>query len=620
MPLVLGGARRASVRAAMLALATLPSLLLCLPLCPLLCLPVAAHAQSMVPPALVNGVLVKFRDAPAHAAARKLARAAGAETGVAPTAAALGAHELRVRSTLQALGLGAARPRPLGRDALHLQFDRPLSADEAEHRAEQLRHRPEVEWAVPNARERRLQAVNDPLFAADAGSTGQWWLFPVQGSNGNALAGRMRGVPGIESAWAITAGLAPTAPVVVAVLDTGITAHTDLDAHVLPGYDFVSTVEYAGDGDGRDADASDPGDFVSAADKTGAQAAAFSTCVEENSSWHGTNIAGILGAVTGNGIGVAAVNAQARIVPVRVAGKCGADLSDIIDGMHWAAGEQLLSSSGQPLPLNANPARVVSISFGGTTACSAAYQGAIDALAARGVVVVAAAGNEHGAITRPANCDRVVGVAAVNRDGFKTTYSNFGSKLVIATVGGDPVGGDLVEDGRWSTLLGDGGLLTVDNFGLQAPQSETYSRISGTSFATPIVAGVISLMLTANPNLTLDQIMNGLRLTARPHVVSTKIGACSAQNPGRCLCATSTCGAGLLDAEQAVRFALDPAGYVAPARTPANVDSADVTAAVALGLDRDANAVGASSGGGGAMHPLVLLALGGALIALLRRR
>jgi serine protease len=432
----------------------------------------------------------------------------------------------------------------------------------------------------------------------------------VRGSNANALVDRLRGVPGLQTAWAITQGSA--APV-VAVLDTGITAHPDLDAHVLPGYDFVSTLEYAGDGDGRDADPSDPGDFVSNADKA-ANPALFSGCAVENSSWHGTDIAGIVAAVTDNATGVAGVSWRARVLPVRVAGKCGADVRDIVDGMYWAAGVQLFDSAGLPLPLNPNPAKVVNISFGGSDACSAAYQDAIDDLSARGVIVVAAAGNQHGAVSRPASCNGVVGVAAVNRDGFKTHYSNFGSRIVLATVGGDPS-----ADGRWGALLGDDGLLTLDNAGLQGPdtRSVVYSRVSGTSFATPIVSGVISLMLSVNPGLTVPQLMAGLRASARPHVVSAKIGVCSAQNPGRCLCTAATCGAGLLDADQALRYALAPAAYVVPARQAQNIDSADVDAAVALGADLDAAPAPASgSGGGGALNGAWLLALTAAVVLL----
>jgi serine protease len=294
-----------------------------------------------------------------------------------------------------------------------------------------------------------------------------------------------------------------------------------------------------------------------------------------------------------------------------VAGKCGADVADIVDGMYWAAGVQLYDSQNRPLPLNASPARVVNISFGGSDPCNAAYQTAINDLATRGVVVVAAAGNEHGAVSRPASCAGVVGVAALNRDGFKTTYSNFGPTIVVSTVGGDYGG-----DGAWGNLLGDDGLLSVDNAGPTVPGAPQYSFLYGTSFATPVVAGVVSLMLSATPGLTAAQIVNGLRASARPHVTSTRIGTCSAQNPGRCICTKTTCGEGILDAAEAVRYALDPAGYVNPNRSGANIDSGDVIEAAKLGPDLPANPTPpVASSGGGAVSVDWLVALLLAVVA-----
>jgi serine protease len=289
--------------------------------------------------------------------------------------------------------------------------------------------------------------------------------------------------------------------------------------------------------------------------------------------------------------------------------------------MRWAAGLMVADGIGGFLPRNANPARVVNISFGGSTDCGPAYQGAIDELAANGVVVVAAAGNEHGSVTRPASCAGVVGVAALNRDGFKATYSNFGPQVAVSTVGGDWQG-----DGNWGSLLGDDGVLTLDNSGLQGPANPIYSRLFGTSFASPIAAGTIGLMLSVNPNLTVAQIINGLKLSARPHVTSPKIGACSANNPGRCICSIQTCGAGILDTEQALLYAQNPSGYVAPVRQPAVIDNAEVTAAVALGNDLPPNggSTPPSSGGGGGgalgLAWLMALALAVAALAALRRR
>jgi len=547
-------------------------------------LPGSAHsAPADTPRRPAHGLIVQLKQAPSHESLQR-AHTLSAEGSPAE------AERQRVRQVLAHAGLADARLRPVGRAAQLIHFDRVLGAAEAQALAERLRKRPEVDWVVPNERERRLQTVpNDPMFGATASSTGQWWLHPVAGSNANAIRDRLRGVAGVQSAWITTRG---SASAVVAVLDTGITNHPDLAGHVLPGYDFVSTVEFANDGDGRDADASDPGDWVTQSEKD-TNPGLYGSCEVDNSSWHGTDIAGILAAVTNNGSGVAAINWNARVLPVRVAGKCGADVADIVDGMRWSAGLVVAN-----VPPNPNPARVVNISFGGSSACNAAYQGAIDELAAIGVVVVAAVGNEHGSVTRPGNCSNVVAVAALNRDGFKATYSNFGPHVSIATVGGDTR-----SEGAWGALLGDDGLLTLDNHGLQGPGSAGYSRIFGSSFAAPVVAGTIGLMLSANPALTHTQIRTGLGQTARPHVTSPKIGACSAQNPGRCICSTATCGAGILDAEQALLYALNPASYVAPARQPAVIDNAEVDAAVALGNDLlpDVATPAPSGGGGGAL-------------------
>ena len=496
----------------------------------------------------------------------------------------------RWRSVLRGSGLtatsGAREPvmRPTGRDTFVLDFGRLLSAEETERVAVRLRARPEVEWVSPNSLEQRLQVSNDPLAPE------QWWLKAVAGLNANVQTDRLRGVPGFFPAW--QSGLAGTGAAagsgvsaVVAVLDTGITAHPDLVGRVLPGYDFVSDPQLANDGNGRDADPSDPGDWVSAADRKEGR---FAGCAEQRSSWHGTVIAGLVAANSDNALGVAGIDRQARILPVRVAGKCGAAVADIVDGMRWAAG---LAVAG--VPTNANPARIVNISFGGAAACGHEYQAAVDELRAHGVVVVAAAGNDHGAVARPANCNGVVGVAALNRDGFKTHYSSFGSAL--SSSGLATVGGDDGRSGAWRELLSDGGLVTVWNAGATGVGEAGYAKLFGTSFAAPLVSGAISLMLGVNPALTVEQLIAGLRKTARPHVGSALIGACSEGNPGRCICTTQTCGAGMLDAEQALRYAANPGSYVAPARQAQQLDTAEIRQAVALGQDLPANSGGTAS-------------------------
>ena len=561
----------------------------------------AAQTAEASGAGVARGLIVQLKHAPVH---ERIA-AAGAGDADGAGRAADGAMPEQIKRVLDDSGLAARRIRPVGRAAHLLDFGRPLRPAEAAALAAKLRARPDVAWVVPNERERLLAVPSDPMFPASASSAGQWWMFPNGGTNANALNARLRGVPGLQSAWNTEQGQ-PGA--IVAVLDTGVTSHPDLAASLLPGYDFVFDLSVANDGNGRDADPSDPGDWVSQKDKDDGDT--FDNCDIADSSWHGTDIAGIIAAVTNNNEGVAGVNWNGRILPVRVAGKCGADVADIVDGMRWAAG---LRVSG--VPDNPNPARIINISFGGSAACNAAYQSAIDDVAAAGAVVVAAAGNERTGPTRPASCNGVIGVAALNRDGFKSTYSNFGPTLTIATVGGDP--GHL---GRWGGLLGDEGILTLDNSGFQSPGSPTYSRLYGSSFAAPITAGVISLMLSANPSLTAAQIVNGLRVTARPHVTSPKIGQCSSSNPGRCLCTTATCGAGILDAEQAVLYALGPASYVAPVRSADLIDNAEVDAAVALGQDVGAAPTGGETtkGGGGALGVGWLLMLAAAVAGLVK--
>ncbi len=552
----------------------------------------------------VRSFIVKLRDAPAH----EQLQPRHADARDHQLAARLAAHEHgRWNKLLGETGLHSMRLRATGRDQQRLDLGRAYSASEAAALKQQLEQRGDVAWAEPNTRERRMQAVpipNDPRYS---GTAGQWWLQPVSGSDGNLIDARLRGVPGFQTAWQHSTGAASA---VVAVLDTGTTAHPELSGRLLPGYDFVSVLEYANDGNGRDADASDPGDWVDAADRLKPE---FRACELEDSSWHGTIIATMLAAATNNGQGVAAMNWAGRVLPVRVAGKCGAEVADIIDGMRWAAG---LAVDG--VPDNPNPARIINISFGGSAACGAAYQAAIDEIRReRGAVVVAAAGNEWGAPTRPANCLGTLGVVALNRDGFKANYSNFGAALSasgIATVGGD----DVDSSTKWNALA-DSGISTGYNQGTKGPGAADYARLYGSSFAAPIVSGALSLMLSVNPALTADQLFNGLRLSARPHVLVPKMAACSNANPGRCACASTTCGAGMLDVNQALIYAANPAAYVPPAQGAAIIDNADIDRAVLLGADRPPNAEPppASSGsGGGSSGGLELLGLALALAAL----
>ena len=591
--------------------------------------PAVDATADAVPPAPVRGLIVRLRGAPPHAPS-----AAEASTG--RRRAAVARADARWRTVLAASGLGAepgVRLEPVGRDAWRVVFDGARSAARVAHWSAVLARRPEIDWAVPNERETALQAApdttpDDPLFG---GLDGQWWLQPAGGSDADPIAARLRGVPGFQTAWARTTGDPQT---VVAVLDTGIAPHPDLDAaRLLPGYDLVSDWDpasatgYANDGDGRDADPTDPGDWVDAADRA-LDPARYGACAAQASDWHGTAVTSYLAAATGNGAGVAAALWQGRVLPVRVAGKCGAEVVDIVDGMRWAAGLQVchtFAAAGEAsqgcaewAPVNPHPARVVNISFGASLPCNAAYQEAIDELHALGVLVVAAAGNGHGAPVRPASCRGVVAVGALNRDGFKATYSNFGPGVTIATVGGDD------DENGWGPYLADSGLLALSNDGATTLGEPAFARRYGTSFAAPIATGVAALMLAADPGLGPDELIDGLRASARPHVTSPWLPACGPAYPGRCACTTTTCGAGILDADQAVAWAQAHAAGTAwspPAWRAPTLDTPELRQAAASGPDiaveSSAQAAGTSGGtaaaagstGGGAVGAIELALL-----------
>lgn len=516
----------------------------------------------------------------------------------------------RLSRVAKAAGYTAGMPwRSLGGESASLRVPSKLDRATAHKMMEQVLASGEVEWVELNVRERLMQAApvvpDDEYYAIDGQpyARAQWWLKEATTGNVTARDLRQRGAANINLAWQVSTGRTQTNGVVIAVLDTGTVSHPDIDAtRVLPGYDFVSDLDSANEGgswgpvDGRDADARDPGDWVTAQESASGQ---FQGCGQQNSSWHGLVIEGMLAARSNNAEGVAGINWGARLLPVRVAGKCGAAVDDIIDGLRWSAG---LHVDG--VPDNPTPARLINISFGGTGSCGAAYQAAINEVRARGALVVASAGNEHGGMSRPANCSGVVGVVGLGREGLKTTYSNFGSSAAIATVGGDPNAPYADDPGRWADDLSDEGILTVANWGETRPEFNgvitPYAYHAGTSYSAPIVVGVLSLMLDVNPSLTVNQLLTGLRLSARQHVVSNVVGVCSNDNPGRCVCTTSTCGSGILDAQQALAYAQNPGTYVAPAWPDENIDSAEVLHAVAIASrDRDPNVISSSSGGGG---------------------
>lgn len=417
---------------------------------------------------------------------------------------------------LQTMGLSHAAANRAGVQLSHrrtvtsgahvMQMDRRLPADAARRMAALIAAADaSVEYAEPDLLLQPLAVPNDP------GWLPQWQYHEALGGIN------------LPAAWNLgSTGVG----VVVAVVDSGWRPHADLSANIVGGHDFISNAFVGNDGDGRDTSALDPGDAV-AAGECGTGSPAFP------SSWHGTHVAGTIAAVTNNGLGVSGVAPGARLLPVRVLGRCGAYTSDIADGVVWAAGGSVAG-----VPVNAYPARVLNLSLGGTATCATTLQTAINTARARGAVVVVAAGNESGAVANstPANCSGVVAVAATDRSGARAYYSNFGNGVTVAAPGGD------------MRAAATNGIRSTWNTGPSAPGADGYAWAVGTSMAAPHVAGVAALMLSAKPTLTTDQVISLLKSSARAF-------------PAAC----SGCGAGIIDAGAAVAAARS---FIAPSPPP----------------------------------------------------
>lgn len=379
-----------------------------------------------------------------------------------------------------------------------IKTSKAMNASEAQAFMLEYLQSDDVEFIEPNAIMLPTLAPNDPGYGK------QWYLNDVKA-----------GISA-ESAWDKATGNG----VVVAVIDTGITSHSDLNGQILPGYNFIKDPLYDRNRNGRSADATDPGDWRQEGDP----------CAEQlgvsYSTWHGTHVSGILAAATNNGVGIAGTAFNSKILPVRVLGRCGGFTSDIAEAIVWASGGHV-----EGVPGNPNPAKVINLSLGGYGACSMAYRRALAIARTNGAIVVAAAGNgdeEGNGIDvsgfEPSNCPGVIAVGSSDKTRNRSRFSNYGSLITVMA----PGSGD-----EW---IAETNILSTFNIGDTVPEDEAYAYLSGTSMAAPQVSGVIALLLEKQPNLTFDQV--------RHYITSTA----TSMEPE---CAGG-CGAGLINADAAL--------------------------------------------------------------------
>ena len=401
-----------------------------------------------------------------------------------------------------------------------VRTSRQLNSAEAASFMRELQADPSVLQVGVDELHQRLATLQAPAAAPDDPNYAeyQWNFFDP--------AGGVRA----EEAWEMSTGEG----VVVAVIDTGIIEGTlDLQANVIPGYDMISDMRISRrDADGRAPGGWDVGDWV---EENYCTQLGTSPHPAEDSSWHGTHVAGTVAQETNNGSGLAGIAHGAQVMPIRVLGSCGGFTSDIIDGMVWAAGGTV-----DGLPANENPAEVLNMSLGsvGPSACSAAYQDAIDQINGLGSIIVVAAGNSNanaGDYTM-SSCNGVISVGATRINGGKAGYSSWGDKVDLSAPGG---GGSV--DGS-----PNGYIWQVVNGGVQGPVEGDWwlGGMSGTSMASPHVAAAAALVQSVvDVPLDWEQMRDLLTSTARAFPVSIP--------------SSTPMGAGILDLEALLEAATE---------------------------------------------------------------
>jgi serine protease len=535
--------------------------------------PVRSNPVEIGPQA--NRLLVGFRATPSNSVTRAIRSHARAQPVRVTQAQTSGTD---VSSLSLRTGIALASTRQLTPSMHVLILQKTLYGADVDAMLAKLRADPAVAFADIDQRRYAHAIPNDPLFPTNpppsATATGQWYMQTPSTATPTSDAAATDAV----SAWNITKGSSGT---VIADVDSGIRFdHPDLlragfGGRLLPGYDFVSqdlnssnsaplgTFLVANDGDGWDPDPSDPGDWIDSTDLMNSTVFPSANCSMENSSWHGTRVMGVLGALTNNGTGIAGMTWNPYLLPVRALGKCGGLDSDIISAIEWSVG---LPING--VPDNPYPADIINLSLGGTGgSCPSDYQTLISQLTSMGVLVVASAGNESGPVDIPGNCVGVLTVAGLRNVGTKVGYSSLGPEVGIGAPAGNCV----------TTTAGAPCLRSIDtttNEGTTVPGANSYTdQINsnlGTSFSAPIVSGVAALMRSVNANLTPPQLIARIKASATPYpqpvtvpVTPQCVNGSSSQV--ECICTTTaptTCGAGMVNALSAVKAAQNPIAAV----------------------------------------------------------
>lgn len=444
-------------------------------------------------------------------------------------------------SIASAHGLSVARQSPGGIALLRGDISGMDAGPAAEYtvaKCTQINSAAGVEYAALNSIHKRRTVPDDPGY-------GDQWHYPLLQ---------------LPQAWGLTTG---SDDVVVAVLDTGIVKnHADLDGNLVDGYDFVSGTDLECDGTGGID--SDPEDVADSRCSDGP----IPVTSYDHNGYHGTHVAGTVGAESNNGAGVAGVNWNVSIMPVRVLGKGYGTDYDIMQGLLYAGG---LSNDSGTTP--SRRADIINLSLGGEPgeSCPAQYNDIFDRLHAAGVTVFVASGNEssNNALNPLAICNHAAAVGAVDRNSVRTGYSNGGPGLDLMAPGGDSWTNQ--SDGILSTIRDD-----------ENGNDTSYAYYDGTSMATPHAAGVAALVKAAHPSIAPDELVTVLAQTA------TDLGSPGTDN---------NYGAGLINAYAAVQAALEMAGGTQPQEPAIHLSATSLD----FGDSHDTKQVTITNTGGGAL-------------------